>query len=252
MRLWDAQIMSKIAIIIPSRLKAKRLPNKPLKLINNKEMVLHAYDVAINAKMGEVYVATPDKEIANLVQSYGGKSVITLGDHQTGTDRIFEVFQKDLKNEPQIIINLQGDMPNLDPSSIKTLVDHMKLKVCDIGTLASSLQSEKEISDNDIVKVTTEKNIKDKEFSNAIDFFRSSKNSNIENIYHHIGIYAFTNQALIRYVSLKRSNLEISRNLEQLRALENKMKIDVGYIKTFPLSVDTEKDLIEIKKIMEV
>ena len=243
--------MSKIAIIIPSRLKAKRLPNKPLKLINNKEMVLHAYDVAINAKMGEVYVATPDKEIANLVQSYGGKSVITLGDHQTGTDRIFEVFQKDLKNEPQIIINLQGDMPNLDPSSIKTLVDHMKLKVCDIGTLASSLQSEKEISDNDIVKVTTEKNIKDKEFSNAIDFFRSSKNSNIENIYHHIGIYAFTNQALIRYVSLKRSNLEISRNLEQLRALENKMKIDVGYINFCPLSVDTEEDLIEIRKLMK-
>ena len=97
MRLWDARIMSKIAIIIPSRLKAKRLPNKPLKLINNKEMVLHAYDVAINAKMGEVYVATPDKEIANLVQSYGGKSVITLGDHQTGTDRIFEVFQWEQK-----------------------------------------------------------------------------------------------------------------------------------------------------------
>tara|TARA_B100002051_G_scaffold275071_1_gene317784 strand:- start:4651 stop:5385 length:735 start_codon:yes stop_codon:yes gene_type:complete len=244
--------MGKIAIIIPSRLKAKRLPNKPLKLINNKEMILHVYDVATNAKMGEVYVATPDKEIANLVQSYGGNSVITAGDHQTGTDRIFEVFQKDLKSEPQILINLQGDMPNLEPSSIKILIDHMKLKVCDIGTLASSLQSEKEISDNNIVKVKTKKNIKDKEFSEATDFFRSSENFNIENIYHHIGIYAFTNQALIRYVSLKRSNLEISRNLEQLRALENKMKIDVGYIKTFPLSVDTEKDLMEIKKIMEV
>ena len=184
--------MGKIAIIIPSRLKAKRLPNKPLKLINNKEMILHVYDVATNAKMGEVYVATPDKEIANLVQSYGGNSVITAGDHQTGTDRIFEVFQKDLKSEPQILINLQGDMPNLEPSSIKILIDHMKLKVCDIGTLHRQ-KSEKEISDNNIVKVKTKKYQRQR-VSEATDFFRSSENFNIENIYHHIGIYAFTNQ----------------------------------------------------------
>ena len=243
--------MSKIAIIIPSRLKAKRLPNKPLKLINNKEMVLHAYDVAINAKMGEVYVATPDKEIANLVQSYGGKSVITLGDHQTGTDRIFEVFQKDLKNEPQIIINLQGDMPNLDPSSIKTLVDHMKLKVCDIGTLASSLQSEKEISDNDIVKVTTEKNIKDKEFSNAIDFFRSSKNSNIENIYHHIGIYCYKVSILEKFINLSQSKGEKENNLEQLRAIDNNIEINVALAKSSPIGVDTMEDYLDLKKIME-
>ena len=242
--------MSNTAVIIPSRLKAERLPNKPLKLINKKEMILHVYETAIKAKIGEVFVATPDREIADIIKSHGGKAVITNKSHQTGTDRIFEVFQKELKSEPEFIVNLQGDMPNLNPLAIYNLIEHMKKKTCDIGTLASEL-SNLELNDPNVVKVITSKNIeKEKEFSSALDFFRASKNNGTNSVYHHIGIYAFTNKALIRYVSLKRSKLEIERKLEQLRALENQMKIEVGYIEDCPLSVDTEKDLEEIKKIM--
>ena len=240
--------MSNTAVIIPSRLKAERLPNKPLKLINKKEMILHVYETAIKAKIGEVFVATPDREIADIIESHGGKAAITNKSHQTGTDRIFEVFQKELKNEPEFIVNLQGDMPNLNPLVIHNLIEHMKKKTCDIGTLASELGN-LELNDPNVVKVITSKNI-EKEFSSALDFFRASKNNGTNSVYHHIGIYAFTNKALIRYVGLKRSKLEIERKLEQLRALENQMKIEVGYIEDCPLSVDTEKDLEEIKKIM--
>ena len=244
--------MSNTAVIIPSRLKAERLPNKPLKLINKKEMILHVYETAIKAKIGEVFVATPDREIADIIKSHGGKATITNKSHQTGTDRIFEVFQKELKSEPEFIVNLQGDMPNLNPLVMHNLIEHMKKKTCDIGTLASKL-SNLELNDPNVVKVITSKNIeKEKEFSSALDFFRASKNNGTNSVYHHIGIYAFTNKALIRYVSLKRSKLEIERKLEQLRALENQMKIEVGYIEDCPLSVDTEKDLEEIKKIMQI
>ena len=244
--------MNNTAVIIPSRLKAERLPNKPLKLINKKEMILHVYEIAIKAKIGEVFVATPDREIADIIENHGGKATITNKNHQTGTDRIFEVFQKELKSKPEFIVNLQGDMPNLNPLVIYNLIEHMKKKTCDIGTLASKL-SNLELNDPNVVKVMTSKNIeKEKEFSSALDFFRASKNSETNSVYHHIGIYAFTNKALIRYVSLKRSKLEIERKLEQLRALENQMKIEVGYIEDCPLSVDTEKDLEEIKKIMQI
>jgi len=244
--------MNNTAVIIPSRLKAERLPNKPLKLINKKEMILHVYEIAIKAKIGEVFVATPDREIADIIENHGGKATITNKNHQTGTDRIFEVFQKELKSKPEFIVNLQGDMPNLNPLVIYNLIEHMKKKTCDIGTLASKL-SNLELNDPNVVKVITSKNIeKEKEFSNALDFFRASKNNRTNSVYHHIGIYAFTNKALIRYVSLKRSKLEIERKLEQLRALENQMKIEVGYIEDCPLSVDTEKDLEEIKKIMQI
>ncbi len=242
--------MNNTAVIIPSRLKAERLPNKPLKLINKKEMILHVYEIAIKAKIGEVFVATPDREIADIIKSHGGKATITNKNHQTGTDRIFEVFQKELKSKPEFIVNLQGDMPNLNPLVIYNLIEHMKKKTCDIGTLASEL-SNLELNDPNVVKVITSKNI-EKEFSNALDFFRASKNNRTNSVYHHIGIYAFTNKALIRYVSLKRSKLEIERKLEQLRAIENQMKIEVGYIEDCPLSVDTEKDLEEIKKIMQI
>jgi 3-deoxy-manno-octulosonate cytidylyltransferase (CMP-KDO synthetase) len=129
--------MNKIAIIIPSRLAAERLPNKPLKLINNKEMILHVYDTAIKAQIGEVYVATPDQAIYELLKKHGGKAIKTQKNYQTGTDRIFEVFEKELKKKTDLIVNLQGDMPNLNPSGIINLVKHMEKKTCDIGTLAS-------------------------------------------------------------------------------------------------------------------
>ena len=243
--------MNNIAIIIPSRLNAERLPNKPLELIKNKEMILHVQDVAKKANVGEVYIATPDQKIFNLIKENKGNPVLTDNKHETGTDRIYEVFEKELNLKPDIVINFQGDMPNLDSNAIKFLAEHMKKNLCDIGTLASKLDIEKEEKDPNVVKVTTNQNLVNKSFSKAVDFFRISNNSLNKPTYYHIGIYAFTNKALIRYVGLKRSKLELERKLEQLRALENKMKIDVGYIDSHPLSVDTKKDLIEIKKIME-
>ena len=243
--------MEKIAIIIPSRLNAERLPNKPLKLINNKEMILHVYNVAKSSNVGEVIVATPDKEILDLIKSHNGQAVLTSDKHQTGTDRVFEVFKDKLESKPEVIINFQGDMPNLNPDSIKELAIHMEKKICDIATLASHIKNEQEKKDPNVVKVFTSQKIVNKTFSKALDFFRTSNKPLNKMIYHHVGIYAFTNKALIRYVSLKRSKLEIERKLEQMRALENQMSIDVGYIDTSPLSVDTEVDLKVIRKIME-
>ena len=242
--------MNKIAIIIPSRLDAQRLPNKPLKLINNKEMILHVYDLAIRSNAGEVYVASPDQQIVDIVKNSGGNAIKTSDNHETGTDRIFEVFKETLNSEPNIIINLQGDMPNLEPQAISNLVSYMNKKKCDIGTLASDFNAKNEMNNPNVVKVAVKEKLSDDIFLNAFDFFRAKIKSTY-NLYHHTGIYAFTSKALIRYVSLKRSKLELERKLEQLRALENKMSIHVGYVEAAPLSVDTEEDLIEIKKLME-
>jgi 3-deoxy-manno-octulosonate cytidylyltransferase (CMP-KDO synthetase) len=118
--------MNNIVIIIPARLNAKRLPNKPLKLINNKEMILHVYDVAKNSNVGQVIVATPDQEIFELIKKHNGQVILTSNNHKTGTDRVFEVFEEELKSKPDIIINFQGDMPNLNPNVINNLAEHMK------------------------------------------------------------------------------------------------------------------------------
>ena len=136
--------MNKTAIIIPSRLSAVRLPNKPLELINNKEMILHVYDAALKSNVGEVIIATPDQKIIDVVNKVGGRAVLTKNNHQTGTDRIFEVFKNLLKSEPDIIINLQGDMPNINTKVISELANYMKQNDCDIATLASDIKSEKE------------------------------------------------------------------------------------------------------------
>ena len=242
--------MNKTAIIIPSRLDARRFPNKPLQLINNKEMILHVYDAAIKSKAGSVYVATPDEKIIDAVKQSGGKAIKTYENHETGTDRVFEVFKKTLNEEPKIIINLQGDMPNIDPNAISNLVSYMIKNKCEIGTLASNIKSKFELDNPNIVKVAVKEKLSKNMFLNAVDFFRKGSKTTY-NLYHHIGIYAFTNKALVRYVSLKRSKLELDRKLEQLRALENDMTIHVGYTESAPLSVDTKEDLIEIKNLME-
>ena len=142
-------------------------------------------------------------------------------------------------------------MPNINPGSIVYLANHMKKNICDVATLASNFHNTLEKKDTNVVKVKVEEKIKIWDFSKAIDFFREENNSDSEKIYHHIGIYAFTNKALLRYVGFKRSNNEIKKNLEQIRALENSMKIDVGFVEDMPLSVDTENDLKKIKKQME-
>ena len=241
--------MNKTVIIIPSRLDASRLPNKPLELINNKEMILHVYAAAKKTN-SEVFVATPDQKIIDVVNQNKGKAVLTSINHKTGTDRVYEIFKGHLNSEPNLIVNLQGDIPNIEPQAISDLINYMQNENCDIGTLASSFSSDDELTNENNVKVAVKEQLITGKFSEAIDFFRVDEKK-YKNYYHHVGIYAFTNKALVRYVSLKRSKLELERKLEQLRALENSMSIHVGYINSSPLSVDTEKDLMEVKKIME-
>ena len=244
--------MTENVIIIPSRLEATRLPNKPLKKINNKEMILHVYEAAKKANIGEVIVASPDQQIYELITSAKGICVKTISDHKTGTDRIFEVFDKFLKKKPQTIINLQGDMPNIDPSAIQMLCNYMGKNLCDIATLGSEFKDNEEIKNLNNVKVTTNNALLANKFDVAVDFFRDIENIKERHIYHHIGIYAFTKEALLRYVGLDRTKKELDRNLEQLRALENNMKIHVGYTSSSPLSIDTEEDLKNIQELMKV
>ena len=244
--------MTDNVIIIPTRLEATRLPNKPLKKINDKEMILHVYEAAKKANIGEVIVASPNQQIYELITSAKGICVKTRPDHKTGTDRIFEVFEKFLKKKPQTIINLQGDMPNINPSAIEMLSNYMSKNLCDIATLASKFKDDKEVENINNVKVTTNEILSNNQFNEATDFFRKSENSKKRYVYHHIGIYAFTKEALLRYVSLDRTKKELNRNLEQLRALENNMKIHVGYTPFSPLSIDTEEDLKKIQELMKI
>ena len=242
--------MNKTAIIIPSRLDAQRLPNKPLELINNKEMILHVYEAAKKSKSGEVYVATPDQKIIDKVKSRGGNAILTSKDHLTGTDRVFEVFKKTLNESPKIVVNLQGDMPNIKPESIKRLIEYMWKGKCEIATLASTLL-DKEVYDMNVVKVYTKEEIKKLSFAAVSDFDRKITSGHNDFTYHHVGIYGFTREALIKYVNLERSKLELERNLEQMRAFENNMNIHVGFVNSKPLSIDTKEDLKILKELMK-
>ena len=240
--------MKNTAIIIPSRLGAERFPNKPLEKINNLPMIVHVINRAKESQVGEVFVATPDDKIFDIVKENGGQPIMTKNDHLSGSDRIYEAYLNKLNENIDLIINLQGDMPNIKPSSISKLEKLMREKKCEIGTLASVLKSKDEINDPNVVKVEVDEDLNDKSFIYAKDFFRIKKNLINEKIYHHIGIYAFTNVALTKYVKLSRSKLEIERKLEQMRAIENNINILVGLSDTSPLSVDTKEDL---KKVIE-
>ena len=242
--------MKNTAIIIPTRLGAKRFPNKPLIKINDIPMIVHVLNRAKESKIGEVLVATPDDEIFQVVKENGGKAILTKQDHLSGSDRIYEAYIKELKNNVDLIINLQGDMPNIKPNSISKLEKLMRSNDCDIGTLASSIKDKNDIVDTNVVKVEMGEILKDDDFFKAKDFFRIKENSNYKKIYHHIGIYAFTNIALTKYVKLPRSQLEVERNLEQMRAMENNMVIKVGLSDSMPLSIDTEEDLVKVSKEM--
>lgn len=244
--------MNNTVIIIPTRLKAKRFPNKPLAKINNIPMIIHVLNRARESKVGEVFVATPDDEIFQLVRKNGGQAILTKAGHPTGSDRVYEAFTKEIKNNVDLIINLQGDMPNIKPNSIVKLAKLMKGSDCDIGTLASYITIKKNIVDPNIVKVYIDQKLKDDDFLVAKDFFRTKKDLNNEKIYHHLGCYIFKKEALFKYVKLPRSILETERNLEQMRAIENNMIIRVGLSDSIPLSVDTEEDLIKVSKEMKL
>jgi len=242
--------MTRTVILIPSRLSATRLPGKPLLKINGISIISHVVKKAKEADVGEVYVATEDKDILDDVNLNGGKAILTSNKHKTGSDRIYECFKKlDLK-DIDYIINLQGDEPNIDINDLKHLVKLIEVNKPEIGTLASEIDNQSKLNNEDIVKVITENKITYQNFPIALDFKRNVKNLNT-NIYHHLGIYAYRPDILKRIIKFKQTNNEIKNRLEQLRAIENGIKINVALAKFCPIGVDTMEDYIALKKILE-
>ena len=239
----------KTLIIIPSRLSATRLPGKPLLKINNLSIISHVFRRAQEANIGEVFVATEDQEIADDVIKNGGNAVLTNKNHKTGTDRIYEAFQKlNIKNV-NLIINLQGDEPAIDIKDIINLNQKMIINGSKIGTLASTIKNKNDLENENIVKVITKENLEVDKFTEAKTFVRNS--SNLNNIYHHIGIYCYRTETLEQFVKLSQSKNEIKNRLEQLRALDNNININVAHANSSPIGVDTEEDYLALKKIME-
>ena len=243
--------MRKSVIIIPARLSATRLPRKPLLKINNIPMVIHTMRLAKKSNIGNVIVATPDKEIFDLVEKYSGKAMMTKKDHLSGTDRVAEAVAKLSDNDITICINLQVDIPNLNFKDIIKLNYLMQKHKCEIGTLASPIENTNELKNRNIVKVQTKEKINDLNFVNAVDFFREISFPINKIIYHHIGVYAYNVQTLNKYVNLKRTKNEIDRSLEQMRAMDNRININVALSNSLPLSIDTNEEFVAVKKSME-
>ena len=242
--------MSKSVILIPSRLSATRLPGKPLLKINGVSIISHVYKKAKEADIGEVYVATEDKEILDDVNLNGGKAILTSNKHKTGSDRIFECYEKlDLKNI-DYIINLQGDEPSIDVNDLRHLNKLIKANKTEIGTLAAEIYDQSKVKNENIVKVITDSKITTENFTFAIDFKRKINNLNY-NIYHHIGVYAYKPEILKKLIKFKQTSNEIKNRLEQLRAIENGIKINVGLAKFCPIGVDTMEDYLALKKKLE-
>ena len=240
----------KTLVIIPSRLSATRLPGKPLLKINGLSIISHVFKKAIDANIGEVYVATEDQEIVDDVRQNGGQAIITSKNHKTGTDRIYEAFKKIGKSDIELIMNLQGDEPLMNLDYLRNLHNQMILTKSKFGTSASKIIDKSQYSDPNIVKVLTKESLKMSEFPKAKSFVRISNNTK-ENIYHHLGIYCYQIETLQNFVSLNQSQNEIKNKLEQLRALDNNITINVSLAKDSPIGVDTLKDFMAIKKIME-
>ena len=242
--------MSNTVILIPSRLAATRLPNKPLLKINNLSIINHVYKIAKSSLIGESYVATGDKEIFEEVTKFGGKCILTKKDHKTGTDRIFEAYQELRDDNIEYVINLQGDEPMLDIEDVTNLLKKTIKKQSKISTLACQIEDEKFFLNTNVVKVITKEELLQSNLSTATSFTREIKNTQ-KNIYHHIGIYIYNVTYLERFVQLEQTQNEKSQKLEQLRLMDNNIEIDVGLAKTKPIGVDTDEDYLEIKKIME-
>jgi len=242
--------MTKTIILIPSRLAATRLPNKPLLKINGISIINHVYEKAKSAMIGDVFVATGDEAILEEVTKNGGKCVLTKKEHQTGTDRIFEAYQKLDLNNVDYIINLQGDEPMIDIEDIKNLNTNVINNKSNIATLACKIKDNNILNKSSIVKVITDKKISKESISRANTFLREVPFDYDANIYHHVGIYMYKVSTLEKFVNLKQTKNEIDRRLEQLRAIDNNIEIDVILANSSPIGVDTEEDFLEIKKIM--
>ena len=239
----------KTLTIIPSRLSATRLPGKPLLKINDLSIISHVFKRAQEANIGDVVVAAEDQEIVDDVTKNGGRAILTSKNHKTGTDRIYEALQKIEVKDVDLIMNLQGDEPAINIEDIISLNKKMVSNQSKMGTLAAKMNDLKDLDNENIVKVITNENLNNDEFSQAKNFLRRS--SEITNIYHHIGIYCYSTETLKKFVGLNQSKKEIENRLEQLRALDNNIDIKVALANSSPIGVDTKEDYLALKKIME-
>ena len=240
----------KTLVIIPSRLSATRLPGKPLLKVNGMSIISHVFKKAEEADIGEVIVAAEDREIVDDVKKNGGQAIMTSNYHKTGTDRIYEAFVKFDNSKIDLVMNLQGDEPLMNVDDIKQLNNLMIKNISDLGTMASSISDKSLYENKSVVKVTTKESLTKVNFPEAVSFSRDILDQD-KKTYHHLGIYCYQKEALKEFVSYKQSFGERKYKLEQLRALENNIKINVALAKTSPIGVDTKEDFLAIKKIME-
>ena len=239
----------KTLVIIPSRMSATRLPGKPLLKINGLSIISHVSKKAEEANIGDVIVATEDQEIIDDVKGNGFNAILTSNKHKTGTDRIYEALKKLNIKDVDFVMNLQGDEPAIDIQDLVRLNDKMLQNPSKIGTLAAIIKDKKNLKNENIVKVITENTLGENNFPKSISFLRKSEQ--IDNIYHHIGVYCYSKDSLEKFVQLSQSKNEIENRLEQLRALDNNIDINVSLAKSSPIGVDTEEDYLALKKLME-
>ncbi|MGE0767077.1 MAG: 3-deoxy-manno-octulosonate cytidylyltransferase [Hyphomicrobiaceae bacterium] len=236
-------------VVIPARMQASRLPGKPLADINGEPMIVHVWRCARTADVGRVIVATDAQEIRDAVERVGGEAVMTRTDHASGSDRVFEALGKaDPDGKVEVIVNVQGDLPTLEPGLVQACLAPLACRDVSIATLAARISEDEERTSPNVVKVVGTP-VADKVLR-ALYFTRATAPWGDGPLYHHIGIYAYRREALARFVSLPPSGLEVRERLEQLRALEDNMRIDVSIVDTIPLGVDTPADLERARRVL--
>ena len=237
-------------IIIPARLESTRLPNKPLADINGEPMIAHVYKRAKEANIAKVIVAAGNVEIKEVIESIGGEAILTNPDHASGSDRIYEALNMyDKESKFDIIVNLQGDLPNIHKDALSKIISLLESNDADISTLGVKISSEEEFLNKNIVKAYV-KNISESNYVD--DFDRRFDIGKEEFLYHHVGIYGYKRKALETFIGFDQSESEIERKLEQMRAIENGMKIVLGLIDELPISVDTQEDLEIARRSMDL
>ena len=237
-------------IIIPARLESTRLPNKPLADINGEPMIAHVYKRAKEANIAKVIVAAGNVEIKEVIENIGGEAILTNPDHASGSDRIYEALNMyDKESKFDIIVNLQGDLPNIHKDALSKIISLLESNDADISTLGVKISSEEEFLNKNIVKAYV-KNISESNYVD--DFDRRFDIDKEEFLYHHVGIYGYKRKALETFIGFDQSESEIERKLEQMRAIENGMKIVLGLIDELPISVDTQEDLEIARRSMDL
>jgi 3-deoxy-manno-octulosonate cytidylyltransferase (CMP-KDO synthetase) len=237
-------------VLIPARMASTRLPGKPLADIAGTPMIVRVWRQAVAAGIGPVVVAAAEREIAAAVESAGGRAVLTAPDLPSGSDRIFAALNLvDPGSSHDVVVNLQGDLPALDPRDIRAAVDALAGTGADIATLAAEIDNDADRDNPSVVKPVVAWDASGAR-GRALYFTRAPAPHGDGALYHHIGIYAFTRTALARFVSLPPSPLEQREKLEQLRALEAGMTIAVARVDSVPLSVDTEDDLKKAREFL--